>query len=47
MLLQTEHVSKAFGGVYALRDVNLSLSASEIRGRWERTVQASPPSSSS
>ena len=32
MLLQTEHVSKAFGGVYALRDVNLSLSAGEIRG---------------
>ena len=30
--IEFHNVSKAFGGVYALRDVNLSLSAGEIRG---------------
>ena len=32
MLLQTEHVSKEFNGVYALRDVNFALKAGEIHG---------------
>lgn len=32
MLLQTEHVSKEFNGIYALRDVNISLEAGEIHG---------------
>lgn len=32
MLLRTEHVSKEFNGIYALRDVNFSLSAGEIHG---------------
>ena len=32
MLLQTEHVSKQFNGIYALRDINLSLRAGEIHG---------------
>ena len=30
MLLQTEHVSKAFNGIYALRDIDFSLEAGEI-----------------
>lgn len=32
MLLQTEHVSKEFNGIYALRDVSFSLEAGEIHG---------------
>lgn len=32
MLLRTEHVSKAFDGVYALRDINLELRPGEIHG---------------
>lgn len=32
MLLQTEHVSKEFNGIYALRDVCFSLKAGEIHG---------------
>ena len=32
MLLKTEHVSKAFDGVYALRDVSLELRPGEIHG---------------
>ncbi len=32
MLLQMEHVSKEFNGVYALRDVNLGLRPGEIHG---------------
>ena len=32
MLLQTEHVSKAFNGIYALRDIDFSLEAGEIHG---------------
>ncbi len=32
MLLQTEHISKAFHGIYALKDVDLALSAGEIHG---------------
>ena len=32
MLLQTEHVSKAFNGIYALRDINFQLDAGEIHG---------------
>ena len=32
MLLQTEHICKAFHGVYALRDVDLQLEAGEIHG---------------
>ena len=32
MLLQTEHISKEFNGIYALRDVSFSLSAGEIHG---------------
>lgn len=32
MLLQTEHVSKEFGGVYALRDISLELRPGEIHG---------------
>ena len=32
MLLQTEHVSKEFNGIYALRDVNFALEAGEIHG---------------
>lgn len=32
MLLQTEHVSKEFNGIYALRDINFQLDAGEIHG---------------
>lgn len=32
MLLQTEHVSKEFNGIYALRDINFRLDAGEIHG---------------
>ena len=32
MLLQTEHVSKEFNGVYALRDINFQLDSGEIHG---------------
>ena len=32
MLLQTEHISKQFNGIYALRDINFSLKAGEIHG---------------
>lgn len=32
MLLQTQHVSKQFSGIYALRDINFSLEAGEIHG---------------
>ena len=32
MLLQTEHVSKEFNGIYALRDVDFGLEAGEIHG---------------
>lgn len=32
MLLRTEHISKEFNGIYALRDVNFSLKAGEIHG---------------
>ena len=32
MLLQTEHVSKDFNGIYALRDINFRLDAGEIHG---------------
>ena len=32
MLLQTQHVSKAFNGVYALRNVGFSIKAGEIHG---------------
>lgn len=32
MLLQTEHVSKEFNGIYALRDVNFNLKAGEVHG---------------
>ena len=32
MLLQTEHVSKEFNGIYALRDINFQLEAGEIHG---------------
>ena len=32
MLLKTEHVGKAFGGAYALRDVSLELRPGEIHG---------------
>lgn len=32
MLLQTRHVSKEFNGIYALRDVSLSIKAGEIHG---------------
>ena len=32
MLLQTEHVSKEFNGIYALRDVDFRLDAGEIHG---------------
>ena len=32
MLLQTEHVSKAFNGIYALRDIDFQLDAGEIHG---------------
>ena len=32
MLLQTEHISKAFNGIYALRDVDFGLEAGEIHG---------------
>lgn len=32
MLLQTEHVSKEFNGVYALRDINFQLDCGEIHG---------------
>ena len=33
MLLQTEHVSKQFNGIYALRDINLSLRAGRLHDR--------------
>ncbi len=32
MLLQMEHISKEFSGVYALRDVSLTLEAGEVHG---------------
>ena len=32
MLLRTEHISKQFNGIYALRDINFSLEAGEIHG---------------
>ena len=32
MLLQTEHVSKAFNGIYALRDIDFQLDAGDIHG---------------
>ncbi len=32
MLLQTEHVSKEFNGIYALRDINFGLRPGEIHG---------------
>ncbi|BAK98323.1 ribose ABC transporter ATP-binding protein [Oscillibacter valericigenes Sjm18-20] len=32
MLLETRHISKSFGGVQALKDVNLGLEAGEVRG---------------
>ena len=32
MLLQTEHVSKEFNGIYALRDINFQLETGEIHG---------------
>lgn len=32
MLLKTEHVSKQFSGIYALRDINFGLEAGEIHG---------------
>ena len=32
MLLQTQHLSKAFGGVYALRDIGFSIREGEIHG---------------
>lgn len=32
MLLQTEHVSKKFNGIYALRDINFQLDVGEIHG---------------
>ena len=32
MLLQIQHISKQFNGIYALRDINLSLRAGEIHG---------------
>ena len=32
MLLQTQHLSKAFGGVYALRDIDFSIRGGEIHG---------------
>ena len=32
MLLQTEHVSKEFNGIYALRDISFQLDAGEIHG---------------
>lgn len=32
MLLQTEHASKEFNGIYALRDINFQLAAGEIHG---------------
>ncbi len=32
MLLQTEHISKEFNGIYALRDINFQLDSGEIHG---------------
>lgn len=32
MLLQIQHISKQFNGIYALRDINMSLRAGEIHG---------------
>ena len=32
MLLQTEHVSKEFNGIYALRDIDFQLDAGDIHG---------------
>ena len=32
VLLRAEHISKAFGGVQALKDVSLTLNAGEIYG---------------
>lgn len=32
MLLRTEHISKEFNGIYALRDINFSMEAGEIHG---------------
>ena len=32
MLLRTEHISKQFNGIYALREINFSLEAGEIHG---------------
>lgn len=32
MLLTTEHISKEFNGIYALRDINFSMDAGEIHG---------------
>ena len=32
MLLRTEHISKQFNGIYALKDINFELRAGEIHG---------------
>lgn len=42
-ILEMKHISKDYGGIHALRDVDFNLKKGEVFVSAERMVQESPP----